>query len=79
MRETKRKNFTGEIKAKVALEAIRGLKTVNEIGQAHPRGENATHPCRARIHSLRIPLRSRATCCAKPLLHLECVQLPNPG
>ena len=30
MSETKRKNFTGEIKAKVALEAIRGLKTVNE-------------------------------------------------
>lgn len=39
MSETKRKNFTGEFKAKVALEAIRGVKTVNEIGQAfnvHP-------------------------------------------
>ncbi len=39
MSETKRKNFTGEFKAKVALEAIRGLKTVNEIGQGfgvHP-------------------------------------------
>ena len=33
MSETKRKNFTGEFKAKVALEAIRGIKTVNEIGQ----------------------------------------------
>ncbi len=33
MSKTKRKNFTGEFKAKVALEAIRGLKTVNEIGQ----------------------------------------------
>ena len=33
MSETKRKNFTGELKAKVALEAIRGIKTVNEIGQ----------------------------------------------
>ena len=31
--ELKRKNFTGEFKAKVALEAIRGVKTVNEIGQ----------------------------------------------
>jgi len=31
--ETKRKNFSGEFKAKVALEAIRGIKTVNEIGQ----------------------------------------------
>ena len=33
MSETKRKNFTDELKAKVALEAIRGIKTVNEIGQ----------------------------------------------
>ena len=39
MSETKRKNFTGEFKAKVALEAIRGLKTVNEIGQ-----EFGVHP-----------------------------------
>ena len=39
MSESKRKNFSGEFKAKVALEAIRGLKTVNEIGQefeVHP-------------------------------------------
>ena len=39
MSETKRKNFTGDFKAKVALEAIRGVKTVNEIGQdfgVHP-------------------------------------------
>ena len=33
MSETKRKNFTGEFKAKVALEAIRSIKSVNEIGQ----------------------------------------------
>jgi len=33
MSESKRKNFTGEFKAKVALEAIRGIKTVNQIGQ----------------------------------------------
>ena len=39
MSETKRKNFTGEFKAKVALEAIRGIKTVNEIGQ-----EYGVHP-----------------------------------
>jgi transposase len=31
--EKKRKIFSGELKAKVALEAIRGLKTVNEIAQ----------------------------------------------
>lgn len=39
MSETKRKNFSGEFKAKVALEAIRGVKTVNEIGQ-----EFGVHP-----------------------------------
>ena len=31
--EKKRKVFSGELKAKVALEAIRGIKTVNEIAQ----------------------------------------------
>ena len=39
MTGVKRKNFTGELKAKVALEAIRGIKTVNEICQVfgvHP-------------------------------------------
>lgn len=39
MSEQKRKIYTGEFKAKVALEAIRGVKTANEIGQAfgvHP-------------------------------------------
>jgi len=33
MSETQRKNFNGEFKAKVALEAIRGIKTVNQICQ----------------------------------------------
>ena len=32
MSESKRKNFSSELKAKVALEAIRGVKTVNQIG-----------------------------------------------
>jgi transposase len=39
MSEKKRKIFTGEFKAKVALEAIRGIKTANEIAQVfgvHP-------------------------------------------
>ncbi len=39
MTGVKRKNFTGELKARVALEAIRGIKTVNEIGQ-----EFGVHP-----------------------------------
>lgn len=30
MSETKRKNFTGEFKSEVALEAFRGIKSVNE-------------------------------------------------
>ena len=39
MSESKRKLFTGAQKAKVALEAIKGAKTVNEIGQ-----ESGVHP-----------------------------------
>lgn len=39
MSETKRKNFTDEFKAKVALEAIRGIETVNQIAQ-----EFGVHP-----------------------------------
>ena len=39
MSESNRKHFTGEFKARVALEAIRGVKTVNEIGQ-----EFGVHP-----------------------------------
>ena len=31
MSETKRKIFSGEFKAKVALEAIRGIRTVNVV------------------------------------------------
>ena len=37
--EQKRKNFSGQYKAKVALEALRGVKTVNEIAQ-----EFGVHP-----------------------------------
>jgi transposase-like protein len=35
MGEAKRKTYTASFKAKVGLEAIRGVKTVNEIGQEH--------------------------------------------
>ena len=35
MGEAKRKTYTAAFKAKVGLEAIRGLKTINEIGQEH--------------------------------------------
>jgi transposase len=39
MGEAKRKSYTATFKAKVGLEAIRGVKTVNEIGQ-----EYGVHP-----------------------------------
>lgn len=39
MSEQKRKNFSSQHKAKVALEAIHGVKTVNEIAQ-----EFGVHP-----------------------------------
>lgn len=39
MSGSKRKNFSGQYKAKVALEALRGVKTVNEIAQ-----EFGVHP-----------------------------------
>ncbi len=36
MSETKkRKSHTAELKARVGLEALRGFKTINEIGQAY--------------------------------------------
>jgi len=40
--ENKRKVLSGEFKAKVALEAIRNIKAVNEIAQ-----EFAVHPTQA--------------------------------
>jgi len=35
MGTVKRKSYTASYKAKIGLEAIRGLKTANEIGQDH--------------------------------------------
>ena len=48
MSAPKRKSYTGSFKAKVGLEAIRGIKTVNEIGQ-----EYGVHP--TMVGQLRIP------------------------
>ncbi len=39
MRQRERKSFSSEFKAKVALEAIHGVKTLNEIAQ-----EFGVHP-----------------------------------
>jgi len=44
MSKVKRKSHTSDFKAKVALEAIRGVQTVNEIGQA-----NGVHPTQVGI------------------------------
>lgn len=43
MSEIKRHSFSGEQKAKVALEAIRGTKTLNELAQEH-----GVHPTQIR-------------------------------
>jgi transposase len=43
MSEIKRHSFSGQQKAKVALEAIRGVKTINEIAQEH-----GVHPTQIR-------------------------------
>jgi len=45
MSESRRKNFTGEFKAKVALEAIRGINAVNEIDQ-----EFCVHPTQVGLY-----------------------------
>lgn len=43
MSEIKRHSFSGQQKAKVALEAIRGTKTLNELAQEH-----GVHPTQIR-------------------------------
>ncbi|NMM29391.1 MAG: hypothetical protein HHJ12_19465 [Glaciimonas sp.] len=42
MSESKRKIFTGAQKAKVAVAAIKGLKTVNQIAQEYAFNEMCT-------------------------------------
>lgn len=42
MGEAKRKSYTAAFKGEVGLEAIRGVKTINEIGQAY-----GVHPAQA--------------------------------
>ena len=65
MGEAKRKTYTASFKAKVGLEAIRGVKTVNEIGQergVYPAQVGATHaPCaHTAPHGRRCGLRTPA-------------------
>ena len=44
MSEGKRKVYSGEYKAKVGLEAIRGVRTINEIGR-----EYGVHPIQVKL------------------------------
>ena len=47
MSEKSRKNFSSQFKAKVAMDAIRGVKTVNEIAQefgVHPTPRTISDP-----------------------------------
>ena len=47
MSEKSRKNFSSQFKAKVAMDAIRGVKTVNEIDQefgVHPTPRTISDP-----------------------------------
>ena len=54
MSESKRKSYTAPFKAKVGLEAIRGVKTANEIGQDH-----GVHPAQVGQWKKEILERSR--------------------
>ncbi len=63
----KRKNFTGDFKDKVALEAIRGIKTVNKIGQVF-----GVHP--TKVGMWKKKLQEQVVC----LLN-EPEELPNLG
>ena len=66
MGEAQRKTYTPAFKAKVGLEAIRGVKTVNEIGQdhgVHPNAINLSLTGSA-CSSDGSPGVSRVSCCA---------------
>jgi transposase-like protein len=60
MSEAKRKTYTPAFKAKVGLEAIRGVKTVNQIGQEH-----GVHPVQVAQWKRDIQERAEALFAAK--------------
>ena len=53
MSEGKRKVYSGEFKAKVGLEAIRGVRTINEIGR-----EYGVHPIQVGLWKKEILMRA---------------------
>jgi len=55
MTEKNRKNFSSQFKAKVAIESIRGIKTVNEIAQ-----EFGVHP--TQVGHWKKMLQEQASC-----------------
>jgi transposase-like protein len=60
MSEKKRKIFSSQFKAKVALEAIRGIKTVNEIAQ-----ESGVHPTQVGLWKKELQEQAAGLCEAK--------------
>jgi transposase len=66
MSEINRKNFSSQFKAKVTLEAIRGVKTANEIDQ-----EISVHPTQVghwkKVLQLNAPGLFDAVRCPRPL------------
>ena len=54
MQKVKRKIYTAQFKAKVGLEAIRGIQTVNEIGLAY-----GVHPVQVNLWKKEIQVQAR--------------------
>ncbi len=53
MQKVKRKTYTAQFKAKVGLEAIRGIQTVNEIGLAY-----GVHPVQVNLWKKEIQVQA---------------------
>ena len=80
MSEKNRKNFSSQFKAKVALEAIRGIKTVNEIAQefgVHP--TQVGHWKKLLQKRLRVYLTSYAAPGLQTHLQARSVSTPKSG
>ena len=53
MQKVKRKTYTAQFKAKIGLEAIRGIQTVNEIGLAY-----GVHPVQVNLWKKEIQVQA---------------------
>ena len=50
---TKRRRFSGELKAKVALQALRGDRTLQEIASKHPVHPNQVSTWKRQVRAVR--------------------------